>query len=112
MIHLYNPKFWFIENPVGRLVQYIGKPQYYFNPYEFAGYIETPCNEAYTKKTCLWGSFKEPKKKVVEPIHGSMFHKLQNPITKKYYSFNDVEGKKWRSKTPLGFAKAFVNANQ
>lgn len=111
MVQIYNPEFFIIENPVGRLRRFIGKPKFIFNPCEFAGWIKDSDDEAYTKKTCLWGNFNIPLKKPVEPIHGSMMHKLKNPKTGKFYSFNNQDGKNWRSKTPLGFAKAFVDAN-
>ncbi len=111
MVKIYNPDFYVIENPIGRLTRFIGKPKFIFNPCEFAGYLDNPEDEAYTKKTCLWGEFDIPIKKHVKSVHGSMMHKLKNPKTGKFYSFNDQEGKNWRSKTPLGFARAFVEAN-
>jgi hypothetical protein len=97
---IYKPKFWFIENPVGRLVQYIGKPAYYFHPYQFAGYSDE--SEAYTKKTCLWGQFTKPQEKPLPPVHGSKMHLIPPGENRKQI----------RSKTPLGFAKAFFEANQ
>jgi len=54
-----SPKFWVLENPVGRLVKYYGKPKFTFQPYEYG--------DPYQKKTCLWGDFNVPKKNVVEP---------------------------------------------
>lgn len=103
MVQLYKPKFWAIENPVGRLVKYIGKPKFYFNPFEFAGHIENWEDEAYSKKTCLWGEFSEPEKNIKPNIHGSK-------MWAKYGGKSD-RTKTLRSKTPLGFAKAFVRAN-
>lgn len=100
MKYLYNPMFWFIENPTGTLVNWLGEPAFKFDPNEFAGWIETPENEAYTKKTLLWGTFKKPVKDEVEATLGSMMHT-------KYGSSNYYE----RSKTPEGFAEAFVDAN-
>ncbi|MDR2893016.1 MAG: hypothetical protein LBV80_08030 [Deltaproteobacteria bacterium] len=47
-----KPKWWALENPIGKLVRYLGKPQMYFNPCDFG--------DPYTKKTCLWGSFTPP----------------------------------------------------
>lgn len=111
MVVIYQPDFWFIEHPVGRTVDYLGKPQLYFHPHEYCGYIPNWQDEAYTKKTCLWGKFNIPKKWSMNPVLGSMMHKLKNPNTGKYYSFTSLEGKNWRSKTPLGFATAFVQYN-
>ena len=48
-------KFWAIENPMGLLRQFLGKPAFTFDPSEFGG--------DYNKTTDLWGYFKEPKLK-------------------------------------------------
>jgi hypothetical protein len=68
-----NPEgFWVIENPVGRLNRWIGKPRFYFNPCDYG--------DAYTKKTALWGRFNIPVKNPVEPVRvcsqGSWVQKL------------------------------------
>lgn len=44
---------YYCENPVGVLssVPHIGKPDFYFDPFEYAGYC---ADDWYTKKTCLW----------------------------------------------------------
>jgi len=111
MVQIYQPDFWMLENPVGRLRHFIGKPAYMFNPCQYSGYLDNPDDEAYTKKTCLWGIFNVPQPKPVYPKHGSMMHKLKNPKTGKYYSFTGEKVKNWRSKTPEGFARAFVEVN-
>ena len=46
-------KFWALENPLGYLRQFLGKPALTFNPCDYG--------DNYTKKTDLWGYFKEPK---------------------------------------------------
>jgi hypothetical protein len=73
-------KFWILENPVGRLKQWIGLPKTYVHPYEFAGYAPNPEEDRYTKKTCLWGNFRLPPKKPLPPIRvcsqGSWLQKL------------------------------------
>ncbi|WP_309399968.1 hypothetical protein [Cerasicoccus maritimus] len=111
LVQIYRPHFWLIENPVGRLTRFIGKPAHMFHPHEYAGYLENPSVEAYSKKTCLWGHFRMPEKKPVPPLHGSMMAKLRDPETGKFYSFTSRECKNWRSRTPLGFARAFVEVN-
>ena len=88
-----KPKFWCLENPVGRLVKYIGKPKMYFNPCDYG--------DPYTKKTCLWGEFNMPKKNPVEPVAKSPIH----------YMAPGPERAKLRSITPPGFAKAFFDSN-
>ena len=109
MVKLYNPKFWIIENPVGRLVNFIGKPKVYFNPCDYAGYLDNPKSEAYTKKTGLWGDFVMPEKKPIQPEFVIMKHGKR--MSKMHYDSLKLSAKdrsNVRSKTPLGFAKAFV----
>lgn len=94
-----------IENPVGVFsgIPHIGKPDYYFEPYEFAGYADDPEAEAYTKKTCLWtgNGFQLPARRIVDPVLGSKMH-LMPPSD---------EREKLRSQTPQGFARAVFQAN-
>jgi len=94
IILLTQPKFWALENPIGRLVHYLGKPKMYFHPYEFG--------DPWTKKTCLWGKFNVPKKNPVKPLK-------PNPIWNMPPS-KDRSIK--RSITPTGFARAFFEANK
>jgi len=89
-----SPKWWVLENPVGRLVHYLGKPKMYFDPWEYG--------DPYTKKTCLWGEFTEPLRSPVEPTEGSKMH-LLSPGPDRW---------RLRSATPPGFAQAFFEANQ
>lgn len=97
MVCLYNPEFWVLENPIGRLYRFIGKPSMYFHPFEYAGWSDNPDEEAYTKKTCLWGNFNIPEKKAVDPVLGSKMHLLPPSPD--------------RAMLPSGFAKAFFNYN-
>jgi len=90
IIRLSSPMFWALENPIGKLVHYLGKPQMYFQPYEYG--------EPYTKKTCLWGKFNSPVKNIVYPIEGSKMH-------------TKVRKSELRAITPKGFAYAFFQAN-
>lgn len=96
---------YFIENPVSTLATYWRKPDYTFDPCEFAGYLpaEEQINEAYTKKTCLWtgGGFEMPEKLPVVPLLGSKMHKLPP----------GEDRANLRSATPKGFAKAVFLAN-
>lgn len=89
-----EPKFWVLENPVGRLRKYLKIPKFKFDPCDFG--------DPYTKKTYLWGIFNEPKKKPVEP-KGKNFIWTMPP---------GPDRTKRRSITPSGFAKAFFEANQ
>lgn len=91
IISVASPIFWCLENPVGRLIHYYGKPAMRFDPYEYG--------DPYTKKTLLWGKFNQPKKSPVSPIEGSKMHRMSS------------SWKKQRGITPPGFAKAFFEAN-
>ncbi|MFC1825067.1 hypothetical protein ACFL9T_20335 [Thermodesulfobacteriota bacterium] len=88
-----NPVWWCLENPVGRMTQFLGDPVMKFNPCDYG--------DPYTKKTCLWGKFNHPKKNPVEPTEGSKLWRLPP-------SENRAE---LRSITPPGFAAAFKEAN-
>ena len=89
-----NLKFWCMENPIGRLIHYLGKPKEYFNPCDYG--------DPYTKKTALWGNFNMPIKNPVAPVG-------KNPI---HYMPPSKDRAMLRSITPPGFAKAFMEANQ
>lgn len=99
MIVIYKPHFWALENPVGRLRRWLGPSRLIFNPCDYG--------DPYTKKTLLWGEFNIPKKNPVEPVkvcgQGSWLMKLGGKSEKT---------KELRSMTPLGFAKAFYEANR
>ena len=93
IITVCQPVWWVLENPVGRLRQYLGPPELIFNPCDYG--------DPWTKKTLLWGKFNKPRLRPVKPTRGSMMHKLPN--TKKRSVL--------RSVTPPGFAKLFFEAN-
>lgn len=99
IVYACRPEWWALENPVGKLVRYLGKPTMYFHPFEFG--------DAYAKKTCLWGEFAEPEKTLVEPVQvceqGSWIQQLGG---------KSERTKMLRSMTPMGFAKAFFEANK
>ena len=91
-----NPVFWCLENPVGRLVHYLGKPKMYFHPCDYG--------DPYTKKTALWGNFNIPGKNYVYPSEGMKLHRM--------YGGKSERTKRLRSITPSGFAQAFFEANR
>jgi hypothetical protein len=105
MVAVCKPRWWVLENPVGRLRQYYGPPAFTFNPCDYGKLAEAP--EAYTKKTLLWGNFVAPTPIVlgmdasVLPTEGSRMHRL--PPTANRAAL--------RSVTPTGFARAFFIAN-
>ena len=91
---LSQPRFWVIENPIGRLSRYWGPPTLMFDPCDYG--------DPYKKRTCLWGEFTVPTQTPVEPNPRSPIHNM--PATKLRPLL--------RSKTPAGFAKAFFLANR
>lgn len=96
IIMVHNPVFWALENPVGKLVRWIGRPRMYFQPNDFG--------DAYTKKTALWGNFNIPVKNWVPAVEGSkMWAK---------YGGKSERTKRLRSVTPAQFALKFFEANQ
>lgn len=108
LIALKKPVFWVLENPVGRIKNFLGPPKMWFQPHQFAGWADDPEKERYTKKTGLWGDFNTNLKiKNLEPIRvckqGSWVQKLGGKSEKT---------KELRSMTPSGFARAFFNANR
>lgn len=99
-----KPKFWALENPVGRLRRLrpsLGEPTLVFNPCDFG--------DPYTKRTLIWGHFNIPRFRPVEPIG----NRPGQPNA--WYSKvggKSEKTKEYRSATPPGFARAFFEANR
>ena len=98
LIEWLKPAFWALENPVGRLkrlrYERLGEPRLIFHPLDYG--------DPWTKKTLVWGRFNLPKKSPVE--------------AKEFWGWRKLGGKSERTKrlrsiTPLGFARAFFEAN-
>jgi len=96
IVHVHRPQWWALENPVGRLTDYLGPPVLMFDPCDYG--------DPYTKRTCLWGDFTKPKANMVEPVPQS-----ENPI---HRMPPGPERARMRSATPPGFARAFFEANE
>ncbi len=93
IIHTVKPKWWALENPVGKLRKWLGPPVMTFHPCDFG--------DPYKKRTLLWGDFNTNLKKTpVEPIIPAPMYSLPR----------DVRPEAW-SITPQGFARAFFEAN-
>ena len=91
-----KPAWWVLENPVGKLKHYLGKPAMYFQPCDYG--------DPYTKRTALWGEFNtDLATSPVEPTEGSKMWAQ--------YGGKSMRTKNARSATPLGFARAFFEAN-
>ena len=91
-----------VENPVGIMSSLYRKPDCIYNPYDFVG--ETEC-----KKTCLWlknlpplvPTQKLPTEQRTHNIWRAVFDGQQ-------YSYSDPRVAAFRSKTPVGVAKAMA----
>lgn len=106
---------WVVENPVGKLSTMWRRPDHYFHPFEYGGYMtgeeesfhpRMPPRDAYTKKTCLWtgNGFVMPEKKPVPHI-GKFWGWA-------YLGGKSAKTKQLRSLTPRGFAAAVCEANK
>lgn len=98
LVDWYKPKFWALEQPVGRAEKLVPELK------PFRKMLFNPCDygDPYTKKTILWGEFNTDLPRTpVEPTEGSKMHKIPPGKNRKAI----------RSATPLGFAKAFYKAN-
>jgi hypothetical protein len=95
-----RPQWWALENPVGLLSRWLGRPSLVFEPYEFG--------DPWSKATALWGSFAPPVKGPhVQPIDGG------GPLCTLCFP-NDprtCNSADHRAITPGGFARAFYEAN-
>jgi hypothetical protein len=109
LVEYFEPTFWALKNPVGRLSTLrpkLGKP-WYFNPHEFAGYCDTEVqqqHERYTKKTGIWGKFNKPDKK-------DLGNNPSNNWLMKLGGKSE-RTKELRSMTPMGFSTAFYEFNK
>jgi hypothetical protein len=105
IVRHYSPKFWALENPLGRIqkcIPELGRPSYWFHPSDYG--------ENYTKRTYLWGKFTPPMPLFTGGAIGIPVPVDENFIMK--LGGKSERTKELRSTTPPGFAKAFYEANQ
>lgn len=115
--HGYKPP-WMAENPISVAATMWRKPDHYFSPYEYGGYLPEddihprwpqfiPPRDAYPKTTCIWdgNGFKMPDKKPV-PMDPEREKNRQSKLGGK-----SARTKQIRSETPRGFAQAVFEAN-
>jgi hypothetical protein len=114
-----KPVFYAIENPCGLMRKHMGKPQMSFHPYQYG--------DGWTKRMDIWGKFNIPK-----PTHTwetcpklnlytrpsrekpsiAFLHKSAKSLIPQFADFEIETDAALRAITPLGFAKAFFEANQ
>ncbi len=98
-------KFWALENPLGYLYNFMGRPVFYFQPWQFGetGFLAT-------KRTAIWGYFKDP----VKTVRKRTVPYIRDPKSTGSTNANpgwQVSAEK-RAATPAGFARAFFKANK
>jgi len=127
IITVTRPDWWCLENPIGRLRRYLGRPVHYCDPCDYG--------DPWRKRTCLWGRFTIPDVRPVDPdltnerIHqmrgrpgkcgGSRRHNTPRAILPdsiirlaEATLGSHVTRTQLRCITPPGFARAFFEANQ
>jgi hypothetical protein len=110
-----KPTWWVLENPVGRIARMcpdVGKWRLVFNPCDYAGWADEPDHEAYTKRTCLWGDFNpDLEKRPREPVFYTDKKGRRLSWLAAKLGGKSERTKELRSKTPVGFSRAFAKAN-
>lgn len=98
---------YMLENSVGFLssIPHIGKPDYYFHPWEYTAFCR---DDHYTKKTCIWagGGFVMPVQQLWPSLVGV------KPDDRIHKAPPGDERANFCSATPMGFAKAVFAANK
>ena len=106
-------KFWALENPRGFLRQFLGKPAFKFEHWQFG--------DLQIKPTDLWGYFNEPRVRVHErppalaviiPNGRSNGRGWSNPVCPPEHANKGLGRADIRAITPPGFARAFYEANR
>lgn len=108
-----NLKFWALENPVGLLRRFLGRPKFTFKQWEFGALAVKP--------TDTWGFFHEPKPTVKE-MPGGITKRYKSgkvnsfawaaPKCPEEYKHLNLDRAALRAITPAGFAEAFFKANK
>jgi len=121
IIAMCQPVWWAMENPVGHLMDYMGKPQLIFQPWEYG--------DPWTKRTAIWGRFVPPKKLYsswdgvpdklplyTRPGRGkpnfAYLHKSAQALIPQLAWAHPQTDADFRAITPPGFAEAFWRANK
>lgn len=112
-------QFWAMENPVGLLRRFLGRPPYTFYQWWFG--------DLGIKRTDLWGHFSPPRQQVYERPDDPYFIKQYRSGKKNQFAWASPQCPEWakeyiarqpdkraalRAITPPGFAEAFFKANK
>lgn len=116
-----KPMWWAMENPVGYLREYMGKPTLTFQPWEYG--------DPWTKRTDIWGDFTPPSKlyqswdDVPDKLllyarpgrckpNFAYLHKSAQQLIPQLEWASPKTDADFRAITPPGFAEAFFQANR
>lgn len=112
-------QFWALENPVGYLRQFLGRPPFTFYQWQFG--------DTGIKRTDIWGYFRKPKRTVAERPDDPYYVKQYKSGKKNQFAWSAPACPEWakeyvaqqpdkraalRAITPPGFARAFFRANR
>ena len=109
----YSLKFWALENPTGFLRQFLGRPCYTFEQWQFG--------EMIIKRTDIWGYFNNPVPTVKKKPSGMTVRNLSGKTNSRDFSipkcppeYEDLKLDRaaLRAITPPGFARAFYEKNK
>ena len=89
-------QWWCLENPLGFLRQFLGKPPQTIRYWWYGDGLDKP--------TDLWGYYELPKRRYYQPA--TLIKKIKNMP-----SGTQEERNKYRAITPPGFARSFFKAN-
>lgn len=104
-VAIYRPEWWALENPIGRLKDYLGPPHWRFDPCDFG--------DPWTKRTWLWGHFTPPMPLFAPQARKAVAVTLEGrPGGRDATSRLSSRDKVARSATPPGFSQAFFEANR
>jgi hypothetical protein len=104
-VAIYRPEWWCLENPIGRLQDYLGPPAWKFDPYQFG--------DPWSKRTWLWGHFTPPTPLFSAQARKAVAVELSGrPGGRDRTTLFSSSNRRARSATPEGFARAFFEANE
>jgi len=100
IIYACSPKWWVLENPLGMLRRYLGRPKITIQPYWFG--------DSWSKQTDLWGNFNIPIFSPTRLTQEEITAMRQN--TRKLQDIGLTRSDK-RAIAPPSFWKAFKEVN-
>ena len=123
-----QPTWWALENPVGLLRKFLGKPSYTFHPWEYG--------DPWTKRTDIWGTTRKPptvcdsqqdclneigvpirdylnKRNICPSIRPGKLLPSKADLDLKHFKYVGMKAERsaFRAITPPGFAQKFFEAN-